>query len=74
MGIGVMCWCVAGTGGVTEEQVVVVPLDLVQYDQHRAAFNTVLHHFGEVSTEHTVPRSQLGPPMSVCLEGHCEMS
>ncbi|MPC19034.1 hypothetical protein E2C01_011939 [Portunus trituberculatus] len=47
MGIVVMCWCVAGTGGVTEEQVVVVPLDLVQYDQHQAAFNTVLHHFGE---------------------------
>lgn len=44
-----MWWCVAETGGVTEEQVVVVPLDLVQYEQHQAAFNTVLHHFGEVS-------------------------
>ncbi|KAK8400640.1 hypothetical protein O3P69_002447 [Scylla paramamosain] len=50
-----------GTGGVTEEQVVVVPLDLVQYDQHQAAFNTVLHHFGELDVlVNNAGRSQRG--------------
>lgn len=49
------------TGGVTEEQVVVVPLDLVQYEQHQAAFNTVLHHFGELDVlVNNAGRSQRG--------------
>ena len=39
----------AGMDGVTENNVLVVPLDLVKYDQHQAALDTVLHHFGEVS-------------------------
>lgn len=37
------------TGCVKEEEVLVVPLDLVQYDQHRPAFEKILQHFGEVS-------------------------
>ncbi|XP_053647596.1 dehydrogenase/reductase SDR family member 7 isoform X2 [Cherax quadricarinatus] len=36
------------TGGVQENDVLVLPLDMTQYDQHQAAFDAVIRHYGEL--------------------------
>ncbi|XP_066961868.1 dehydrogenase/reductase SDR family member 7 isoform X1 [Macrobrachium rosenbergii] len=36
------------TGGVTSDDVLLLPLDMVEYDQHQPAFDAVLKHFGEL--------------------------
>lgn len=35
-------------GGLEEKDVLVLPLDMVQYDQHQSAFDKVIEHFGEL--------------------------
>ncbi|XP_042232018.1 dehydrogenase/reductase SDR family member 7-like [Homarus americanus] len=36
------------TGGLEERDILVLPLDMIQYDQHQAAFDTVMTHFGKL--------------------------
>ncbi|XP_068238372.1 uncharacterized oxidoreductase SSP1627 [Palaemon carinicauda] len=36
------------TGGVTNDDVLILPLDMIQYDQHQPSFDSVLKHFGEL--------------------------
>lgn len=36
------------TGGVKDDDVLVLPLDMIQYDQHQPAFDAVIKHFGEL--------------------------
>lgn len=49
------------TGHVKEEEVLVLPLDLVQYDQHQPAFDKILKHFGELNIlVNNAGRSQRG--------------
>lgn len=36
------------SGGVKENDVLVLPLDMIQYDQHQATFDAVIKHFGEL--------------------------
>lgn len=58
-----------GTGGVTEDEVLVVPLDLVQYDKHQPAFDAVLQHFGELDVlVNNAGRSQRGRWEEIQLE------
>ncbi|MCL4137352.1 UNVERIFIED_CONTAM: hypothetical protein GTU68_057523 [Idotea baltica] len=45
-------------GNLDSEDVLVVPLDMTDYDKHESAFSTVLKHFGKVSSAN---RSAYGP-------------
>ncbi|KAK7056575.1 Dehydrogenase/reductase SDR member 7 [Halocaridina rubra] len=36
------------TGGITENDVLILPLDMVEYDKHQPAFDAVLKHFGKL--------------------------
>ena len=44
-----------GCGNLQDSDVLVLPLDVTDVEAHSAAADTVIKHFGQVSTRRSVP-------------------